>query len=331
MKDSRRYETIVGIFVVASLAVLLVMVLIIARQEGLFQHYVKYKAVFKNVGGLKSGDEVHLSGVTVGNVKDITISPDGATEVIFNVIQRYSDRVRQDSQASIGYMGLLGERDLDVKAGTPGKPAIPPEAVVPSVEPLEITQLLAKAGPSLEDLQKILHNLATLTGGMGKQGGNLTQILEQVKEIVTKINHGKGTLGMLVNDSNLYKETTETVGGAKKIVTGVEQSFFGKGSAEKRNQAIAEFQGTLSSAHQTARNLQEATTGLPQMLKKADTFLDHLKKAGRSLPELINQTETTMSDVDNTAKAAQRSWLLRWSIRKPHEHTILMDDGQKKD
>ena len=53
MKDSRRYETIVGIFVVASLVVLLIMVLIIARQEGLFQQYVEYKATFKNVSGLK--------------------------------------------------------------------------------------------------------------------------------------------------------------------------------------------------------------------------------------------------------------------------------------
>ncbi len=34
---SRRYETIVGLFVVASLALLLIMVLIVAQQEGLWQ------------------------------------------------------------------------------------------------------------------------------------------------------------------------------------------------------------------------------------------------------------------------------------------------------
>ncbi len=91
---SRRYETIVGIFVVASLVALLIMVLIIARQEGLFQQYVEYQAIFKNVSGLKVGSEVHLAGVTVGNVKEIIISPDGSTLVTFNVIKKYSDRVR---------------------------------------------------------------------------------------------------------------------------------------------------------------------------------------------------------------------------------------------
>ena len=195
MKDSRRYETIVGIFVVVSMAVLLIMVFIIARQEGLFQQYLEYTTVFRNVSGLKVGSEVHLAGVTVGNVKGIIISPDGSTLVTFNVIKKYSDRVREDSHASIGYMGLLGDKSLDLTAGSTSKPQIPPEVPVASVEPLDITQLLAKAGPSLEDLQKILHNVAELTDRMTKPGGDLTKILEQVRQIVTKINEGKGTLG----------------------------------------------------------------------------------------------------------------------------------------
>ncbi len=169
---SRRYETIVGMFVVASLVALLIMVLIIARQEGLFQQYVEYRVIFSNVSGLKVGSEVHLAGVTVGNVKEIIITPKGNSMVTFQVIKKYSDRVRQDSQASIGFMGLLGEKSLDLTAGSPASSPIPPEGLVASVEPLDITQLLAKAGPSLENLQKILSNLATLTDSLvGKEGG----------------------------------------------------------------------------------------------------------------------------------------------------------------
>ncbi len=195
MKDSRRYETIVGIFVVASLVVLLIMVIIIARQEGLFQQYVEYKAVFKNVSGLKAGSEVHLAGVTVGNVKEIIISPDGSTLVTFNVIKKYSDRVREDSQASIGFMGLLGEKSLDLSAGSPTKPPIPPEGMVASIEPLDITQMLAKAGPSLENLQKILDNLATLTESLvGKEGG-LSNTIDQIQEICHQDQPGPGDHG----------------------------------------------------------------------------------------------------------------------------------------
>lgn len=329
MKDSRRYETIVGIFVVASMAVLLIMVFIIARQEGLFQQYLEYHTVFRNVSGLKTGSEVHLAGVTVGNVKEITISSEGSTVVTFKVIKKYSDRVREDSQASIGYMGLLGDKSLDLTAGSPSKPQIPPEGPVASVEPLDITQLLARAGPSLEDLQKILHHVADLTGGMTKPGGDLTKILEQIRQIVTKINEGKGTLGALLNDATLYKEATQTVTGAKKIVGEVDKSFFGKGA--KTQQTLTEFHNTMSSASKTASNLQEATTGLPGLMKKADSFLDNLKKAGKSLPELITEAETTVSDADQTAKAAQKSWLLRRHVPQPQEHTIRMDGEAGKD
>jgi phospholipid/cholesterol/gamma-HCH transport system substrate-binding protein len=328
---SRRYETIVGVFVVVSLVVLLIMVLIIARQEGLFEQYVEYRAIFKNVSGLKAGSEIHLAGVTVGNVKDITISREGSTLVTFHVVKKYSDRVRADSLASIGYMGLLGEKSLDLTTGSPNQPPIPPEGWVGAVEPLDITQMLAKAGPGLEDLTKILHNLAEITGGMTKPGGDLTKILDQVKQIVTKINEGKGSLGLLVNDPTLYKETTQTVGGVKKVFGEVDKSFFGSGAKEKTQQTLADFHKTMSSAGKTASNLQEATTGLPGMMKKADSFLDNLKKAGKSLPELITEAETTVSDVDKTSKAAQKSWLLRRHVPQPQEHTIRMDGEAGKE
>jgi ABC-type transporter Mla subunit MlaD len=244
-------------------------------------------------------------------------------------MQKYSDRVRADSQASIGYMGLLGEKSLDLTAGSLNQPPIPPEGWVASVEPLDITQLLAKAGPGLEDLTKILHNLADLTGGLNKPGSDLSKILDQVKQIVTKLNEGKGTIGMLLNDSTLYKETTQTVSGVKKIVGEVDKSFFGKGA--KTQQTLTDLHSTFSSASKTASNLQEATTGLPGMMKKADSFLDTLRKTGKSLPDLVTEAETTISDADKTAKAAQKSWLLRRNVPKPQEHTIRMDADPGKD
>ena len=145
---ARRYETIVGIFVVASMAALLIMVLIMAQQEGLFQEYVKYRTIFKNVSGLKSGSEVHLAGVTVGNVLTITINPEGNIVVTFQVLKKNSDRIREDSRSTIGFMGLLGDKSLDLTSGSLSKPAIPPEGLVTSVEPLDITQLLARAAPA---------------------------------------------------------------------------------------------------------------------------------------------------------------------------------------
>jgi phospholipid/cholesterol/gamma-HCH transport system substrate-binding protein len=96
----RKYETIVGLFVVASLAALLVMVVLIAQEERLWQEHVGYQAIFKNISGLKAGSEVRLAGVTVGSVKEITINPQGQIVVTFEVLAKYQSRIRQDSRAA---------------------------------------------------------------------------------------------------------------------------------------------------------------------------------------------------------------------------------------
>jgi phospholipid/cholesterol/gamma-HCH transport system substrate-binding protein len=330
---ARKYETIVGVFVVASLVALLVMVLIIAKQEGLFQEYVEYRAVFKNVSNLKPNSEVHLAGVMVGNVDRITINPGGTITVTFRVMKQYSSQIRWDTEASIGFMGLLGDKSLDLTAGSPEKPPVPPEGFVTAVEPLDITQLLAKAGPSLEDLQKILHNIATLTGGMGAKKGDLTQILKEAKEILTKINEGQGTLGLLVNNPALYKEATKTMTGADKFISGLDQGIFGTGKKQALGGkgTLADFHETLANANQTVNNLKEASRGLPGMMKKIDGFLNNLDKAGKGLPGLVTSGEALFSDADQTAKAANKSWLLRWYVPKPQERTLRLDGEPGKD
>jgi len=335
---SRRYETIVGVFVVASMLALLVMVLIIARQEGLFQEYMEYRAIFRNVSGLKVGSEVHLAGVTVGNIKAITISREGSILVTFQVIKKYSDRVRQDSLASVGYIGLLGEKSLDITTGSLDKPAIPPDGWVASVEPLDITQMLSKAGPGLENLQKILDNMASLTGSLlGKEGG-LTKTLDVLQEILKKINTGKGSLGLLVNDPKLYQETTQTFASGRQLFTDLEQGKGAVGALLNDPKLKAQVEKTIAGLETTSANLskgsadfKEAMGRVPEIAKKLDSFMTDLQRAGKGLPGLVTSGDTTFSDLDNTAKAVQKSWLFRRNVPIPREHTIRMDDEAGKD
>jgi phospholipid/cholesterol/gamma-HCH transport system substrate-binding protein len=335
---ARRYETIVGIFVVASVVALLIMVLIIARQEGIFQEYVHYRAIFRNVSGLKPGSEVRLAGVTVGNVKDTTINPNGTIVVTFKVMRRYSDQIRWDSQASIGLMGLLGEKSLDLTAGSLEKPPVPPEGFVAASEPLDITQLLARAGPSLEDVQKVLTNLVALTSKMTEPGSEFGKTMNQVSQIVNKINQGKGTIGLLINDPALYKEATESVAAVRKFTSDLEQAKGLMGTLLNDEAFKSQAQKTLAHLEATFANLSKATGDLkeavgraPGMAKRLDAFLINLNRAGKGLPGLVTSGETFLSDADQTSKAAQQSWFLRKYVPKPEEHTIRMDGAAGKD
>jgi phospholipid/cholesterol/gamma-HCH transport system substrate-binding protein len=335
---ARKYETIVGLFVVASLAALLIMVVIVARQEGLFQEYVEYRAIFKNVSGLKPGSEVHLAGVTVGNILKTSINPDGNIVVTFQVLKQYSDRIRRDSRCTIGFMGLLGEKSLDLTPGSIKEPPIPPEGLVVSVEPLDITQLLARAAPSLNDVQKVLTNLVSITESMAGPESDFNKIFSELKDIVSKINAGKGSLGKLVNDPALYRDTADSMKQVRKFVDNLEKSKGLIGALmndpafkEQTLKTMTEMQATFASLRITAANLKAAAARLPDITKKLDSFLVNLNRAGKGLPGLVTQGESAFSDVDTTTKAIQRFWLLRRYVPRPQEHTIRMDAEPGKD
>ena len=335
---ARKYETIVGLFVVVSLAALLAMVLIVAQQEGLFQEYVTYRTIFKNVSGLKAGSEVHLAGVTVGNVLTTAINADGNIVVTFQVLKKYSERIREDSRSTIGFMGLLGDKSLDLTSGSLKKAAIPPEGLVTSVEPLDITQLLARAAPSLEDLQKVISNLVSLTDDLAEPGSDTKKILSQVRDIVTKVNTGTGSMGKLVNDPALYRDTADTMAQLRKFVTDLEK---GKGLVSTllndqafRDQAVktmAELQATFANLNKTTADLREAVARLPDMAKRLESFVVNLERAGKGLPGLVTEGQTLFGDADQAAKAAKQVWPLSRYVTQPREHTIRLDAEPGKD
>jgi phospholipid/cholesterol/gamma-HCH transport system substrate-binding protein len=335
---ARRYETIVGIFVVASMAALLVMVLIVAQQEGLFHEYVTYRTIFKNVSGLKSGSEVHLAGVTVGTVLNTAINPEGNIVVTFQVQKKYSDRIRVDSRSTIGFMGLLGDKSLDLTAGSLSEAPIPPEGLVIAVEPLDITQLLARAAPSLEELQKVITNLVSLTDDLAEPGSDTRKILAEVRDIVAKINAGKGSMGKLVNDPGLYRDTAEAAAQVRKFVDGLEK---GKGLIgtllndpafkDQAVKAMAEMQAAFANLNQTTADLKAAAARLPDMAKKLESFVVNLDKAGKGLPGLVTEGQTLFGDADQAAKAAKQIWPLRNYVPQPQERTIRMDAAPGKD
>jgi phospholipid/cholesterol/gamma-HCH transport system substrate-binding protein len=329
---SRKYETVVGLFVVASLAALLIMVLVIAREEGLWQNYIQYQAVFRNVSGLKRGSEVRLAGVTVGSVTRTAIRSDGKILVTFQVMEQYKNQIREDSQASIGSIGLLGDRSLDLTAGSPDQPVLPPGGLVAGVEPLDLQELLARAAPSLDSIQETFNNLAKITEDMVDPQGDFKQAIINIKDTFRKINAGEGTLGLLVSDPKLYKQTLDTVDGARKFIDSLNNPEGALGMLLHDPAFKAEIQKILKDIDVLAVNLRqgsvpltEALAELPGLVKKVRAFLDNLEKAGEGLPDLVDTGQSALSDVDTTAKAAQKMWLLRRFVPKAEERTIRVE------
>jgi len=118
MRATRAVELGTGMFVLLGFAALFFLVTQITNREiGLGDSGYRLTAGFDQVGGLKPGAPVSMSGVTVGRVESISYDfNDYRAVVVMRIDGRY-DRIPEDSDASIFTAGLLGGQYVGIAPG----------------------------------------------------------------------------------------------------------------------------------------------------------------------------------------------------------------------
>jgi phospholipid/cholesterol/gamma-HCH transport system substrate-binding protein len=111
-------ETAIGAIVLMAAAIFLVFSYSSAHQGegGLIDGSYRLSASFNNIGGLKTGDVVMISGVKVGTVDDIQLDNKLYRAVVYFSVTNDVD-LSTDSSARIASESLLGGKYLDVQPG----------------------------------------------------------------------------------------------------------------------------------------------------------------------------------------------------------------------
>ena len=119
MRQTRTIELGTGLFVLLGFSALFFLVTQITnRQFGLGEGGYGLTASFEQVGGLKSGAPVSMSGVTIGHVEKIVYDfSEYKARVTMRIGSQY-DRIPEDSDASILTAGLLGGQYIGIGPGS---------------------------------------------------------------------------------------------------------------------------------------------------------------------------------------------------------------------
>ena len=195
-----------GIFIVATLALLATGVFIIGSKQYLFRRTYQLKAQFDNVEGLDQGGDVRLGGVHVGTVRTIMLpqKPGDKVTVLMDLDNSTHAIIKKNSVATIETEGLLGNQYMAISSGSPGNPDVQDGETIASQPPLEMADLLDKASDLLEGSQKAMQNVT-------KASANL-------QSISAKIDGGQGTVGALVNNRQLYDNLENTTASLQKTM-----------------------------------------------------------------------------------------------------------------
>ncbi len=214
-------ELRVGFLVIASFALLAITILYIGSQQGIFAETYTLKVYLGRVNGLQSGAPVWLSGVRVGSVKDIHFHEKvelKEIEVILEIDKKVQNRIRLDSVARIGTLGLLGDKYVSITQGSASVPAIPEDGILEGASPIDFEELIAEAPKAVDDLVISLENAREISEKINSGSGTLGQLINdpgfinQLKtitsdthELLNRIQKGDGTLARLINDDKLYE------------------------------------------------------------------------------------------------------------------------------
>ena len=257
-------EIKVGLFVIFGLLLLIYMTATVGKWS--FGKDKGYQVLVKldSAAGLLKNTPVKVLGVTKGRVESLAL--DGNKAVVTMRLPR-NFQLPEDSLVYVRSEGLLGERYIELKPGTPGRPAVKDGGeLLQGAPPADIDQLfteLSNVAAGIKNLTQVITQPAeSLTGEAAQKGAlqsiicNLEETSSSLKHVSKRLEGGEGTLGKLLTDESVYNELKQTL-------TDI-------GSAVDK---ISSSQGTLAKLMQDDEiynQLQELVARINRILKKTE-------------------------------------------------------------
>jgi phospholipid/cholesterol/gamma-HCH transport system substrate-binding protein len=198
-------ELKIGVLAIAAIVITSLTIFLLTGSRGFFWQRYSLKTRFDNVFGLKGGSPVRVAGVEVGSVTDVTLSGEHV-EVTFDVNKDQRERITTQSTAALGSISLLGEYAVDITPSTQGTP-IPDFGYVPSQPPkAQLADIADTANKSIEGINSLVGEIRAGRGTVGKLMTDeqlyveLRKFVATAGEVTRTIQQGRGTVGKLLND-----------------------------------------------------------------------------------------------------------------------------------
>jgi len=175
-------SVIVGIFILLGIIIFVLAVFTLAGKQKKFVKSITLRAVFDDVAGLQTGNNVWYSGVKIGTVKAIDFYGNSQVAITMNIEKEAQKYIRKDAKAKVSSEGFIGNKNVVIYDGNPNIPPVNDGDTL-SVEPALATEEI------METLQVNNKNLAAIT--------------EDFKTVSRKIANGEGALGAMLTDSTM--------------------------------------------------------------------------------------------------------------------------------
>jgi phospholipid/cholesterol/gamma-HCH transport system substrate-binding protein len=290
---------------------------------------------------LAQGAPVRLNGIAVGKVDSVVLSgskePRRIVKITLEIDERYFPSIPVDSIASISAENLLGTKYINIKTGKSGT-TIRPGQELPSLDTHEFDELMQQGYPLLNSLQDTLNKINEIVGQVEVGKGTIGKLLvdeelynrflgiaNETQKIVAAVNSGKGTIGHLVYDDQLLNDIRASIARVDTLLDGLQQGQGTAGKLLKDPALYNEFRSTVGELHKLLANLN-AGQGTAGKLLKSDQLHNQISQVIAKLDATIDKVNSGQGTIGQLLVNPQLYDSLNGTTRELHG---LLQDFRK--
>ena len=301
--NSKREQTMVGLFVIVAAAV---MVGTVFALSGAFGGPAKtYRAYFPFAGGLEPGSTVrYAGGPKVGRVEKLQLDPKDVSRIEVTFSVKSDLPVKTDSRVKIMSMSPLGDNHLEIVPGTDkaaiaatgalllSEPYVDFNALTQKINDIApqaqqlLTTLNSRAGELQETLARVndllsSSNRANLAATLAETRGMIAENRPQVKSTIQNLNSASQKLQPLLED--LRKTSAQ----ANEALNHIDSLI--RENRQDVRQAILDLRRSLVTVNDLAGRLDQTVDVNSENI---DELLDNLRHVSENLKEFTNTIKT---------------------------------------
>ncbi|MDZ4047019.1 MAG: MlaD family protein [Pseudoxanthomonas sp.] len=222
--------------------------------------YAEYDVVFQEaVTGLSTGSQVLYSGISVGEVRALSLMKDDPRKVVARVRLSAETPVRTDTRAKLTMTGLTGVAVIQLSGGSPGAPRLEggmgKDVPVIQTEPSALQNIAATANEIVERINRLLSDANV---------ERITRTLDQLDQVTGSIAAEREEISALIQNARAASEKLDA---------------------------------TLASADRTINNLDKGLVQeLPGLVDKLDATLSQLESASKNANGILNENRDSWAE-----------------------------------
>ncbi len=304
MQDDRINYVVVGAFVTAMLAALVVVISLLAGRTGATDSYF---TVYSNVGGLKFGTLVLYEGYQIGQVENIEPVDLGNNQLQFRVELTVEEgwKIPEDSIARALTSGLLSAVAIDIDAGKSAT-VLKPGAQIRGTAPSNMFAALENISAQFGDLSS----------------NSIRPLLDNLNKYVTVLGDS-----MTAHLPQALADLENAVAGVQRTMTLIETDVLKPANRAHIDTMLANFAAVSSGLEETRQVLSQAVTNVNRVI---EDNTGNLSEVARDLRYTLDTIARYVDDISHNTDATARN-MAEFSRSIREDPALLLLGGSPQD